>query len=356
MTRAADAMPEAAVPRPWRSIELTAADAADVRALFAQVFNAPMSDALWQWKYAAGRGCAFGVRGPDGALVAHYGGTARTLCMDSRSVRAVQMGDVMVRHDARGVLSRNGPFALATRHFIARHVGGAEPGAEGAFELGFGFPSARHARLGELLGLYRALGAVRELRWRAKPLHGWAAYRWQWQPQEPAAVDWGRVDALWQHMRAALPGWVVPQRDAPWCRHRYASHPEHRYGMGWLRCRFTRRKLGLMVIKWPGTPTAPAAGDTWEWMDWIGDPAHLPLALAVARGAAAQRGAGWLQGWFSQPVANRMLSEAARFSLSDTAHDQVVCSWCTTAARASTVPDDADGAPWWLTSGDTDFR
>ena len=46
------------LPR-WHAVELGAAQRHEVSALFAQVFGLPMSDALWRWKYDAGRGVDF---------------------------------------------------------------------------------------------------------------------------------------------------------------------------------------------------------------------------------------------------------------------------------------------------------
>jgi hypothetical protein len=348
------------------------ADHGEIRALFAQVFGAPMSEALWRWKYDEGRGAAAGVHAPDGppgALIAHYGGTRRELCLGREAIAGVQMGDVMVRTDARGILSRNGPFASVTRHFIAQQLGEAP-----RFAIGFGFPSGRHTRLGELLGLYRALGEIRELRWPTGPMTGLAGWRWRLEPVRlgkgagggeasvagdgavpgpgRTASDIARLDTHWRAMRAALPDWVLPRRDAAWCLHRYASHPHHRYRLNWLSCRLTRRTLGMLVVRpHDAAPGSPAGSASWEWMDWIGAPRHLPLALAAARAAAAAAGAGTLHGWFSAPLIERLIAAQGA------APTQVaVCSWCVTLQRASTVPDAIDTARWWLTSGDTDFR
>lgn len=337
----------------------------EIRALFAQVFGAPMSEALWRWKYAEGRGAAAGVRemgatgaadpaqpraagdgaaGATGALLAHYGGTRRDLCLGKDRIAGVQMGDVMVRPDARGILSRSGPFATVTRHFIAERVGEAP-----RFALGFGFPSGRHTRLGEVLGLYRALGEVRELRWPTAPARGWAGWRW---PLVALATGqaWEGITPHWRAMRAALPDWVLPHRDAAWCRHRYADHPHHRYLVLELRDRLLRRKLGVLVLRPHEAPAgAPAGSGSWEWIDWIGDPRHLPRALIAARAAAADAGAGTLHGWFSAPLIAAFLGGSAPTQT-------VVCAWCVTVQRASHVPAAVDIAPWWLTSGDTDFR
>jgi hypothetical protein len=343
----------------------------EIRALFQQVFGRPMSEALWRWKYAEGRGCASGVRLDEQAwgespeavpeqpqeslparllapLLAHYGGTARALCLGQTVLAGVQIGDSMVRPDVRGVLSRSGPFALAARHFINERVGDGL-----CFAIGFGFPNARHARLGELLGLYRALGEVRELGWPAAPASGQAAWRWQLAPLVEAgrAVDpraWAKLDRLWERMRSALPDWLIAQRDADWCRHRYLDHPHHRYRVDSVRCRYTGKVLGVVVLRVP--PADTPAPDGWELMDWIGEPRNLPLAIAVTRAEAANRGVPWLRGWFSAPLIERHTQHAGEPAATP------VCTWCVTARRSAGVPPGLDAAPWWLTGGDTEFR
>ena len=232
-----------------------AAHAGAVRDLFGQVFQHPLSDALWQWKYAHGRGSASGLWQGD-ALIAHYGGTRRALCLGAATMAGVQMGDVMVQASARGLLSRHGAFATVARHYIEQRVAGPDAGApEGErFDIGFGFPSARHARLGGLLGMYRALGEVRELRWAAQPRSARQALTWQRRPLDLArldARDTALLERLWCDMRQALGAWVLPQRDAAWCRHRYAQHPQQRYLAAALRHRITRRVVGVVILK-PG--------------------------------------------------------------------------------------------------------
>jgi hypothetical protein len=334
-------------PGRWRPAILGPRDRADVLALFEQVFGGPMSEALSDWKYGAGRGLAGGVRDDEGRLLAHYGGTLRELCLGARCFGGIQMGDVMVRADGRGILSRRGPFASLASFFIDATIGEAPRAA-----LGFGFPNDRHSRLGELLGLYLSLGEVRELRWPAAAGSGWPGPRWQLVPAGRTRADRERLDRCWRTMRAALPDWVLPRRDPAWCEHRYAAHPHHDHRMLWLRCRYTRRVAGALVIR-EHAPAGAAGERTWECMDWIGEPRYLAPALEAACAAAHDQGVAALQGWFSAPIVERFLAAPQRLPPPT---QTVVCRWCASPRRAADVPPAVDTAPWWLTSGDTDFR
>ena len=62
----------------WRIGRIDGGNSGAMRTLFAQVFDRPMSEAHWQWKYAQGRGTAIGVW-EDERLIAHYGGVGRDI-------------------------------------------------------------------------------------------------------------------------------------------------------------------------------------------------------------------------------------------------------------------------------------
>jgi Acetyltransferase (GNAT) domain len=79
---------------------LTPHDAASMRQLFQSVFGHAMSAAHWDWKYAQGAGMGLGLW-HDGKLVAHYGGTSRTVRAWGSPMLACQICDVMVAAQAR---------------------------------------------------------------------------------------------------------------------------------------------------------------------------------------------------------------------------------------------------------------
>ena len=333
------------LPR-WYAVDIGVEQMPEVSALFAQVFGQPMSDALWRWKYDAGRGVATGTRDERGNLLAHYGGTARALLVDGAALNAVQLGDVMVTEQARGILSRRGPFATAATIFLQHHVG-----VPGGFALGFGFPNQRHTRLGEMLGLYRALGDVQELSWTCKvAAHNavFSASAWS-----SAAIDWGdartdeRLDRLWSMLSEDARGFVLPRRDAQWWRHRFANHPEGSYRCWWVRGRFSRRLLGAVALR-PGKQP----GDDWEILDCLGSMRHLNAILFAARGLATRGLAGRMTGWFSDALADHVRG----LDVGSSASMQTACQYCVTQRWAPELPDSVVTRPWWLMGGDTDFR
>lgn len=328
--------------RSWYAVNLGATEAPEVRALFTQVFGQPMSEALWQWRYGDGRGLATGTRDADGTLIAHYGSTVRTVLWDGQEHPALQMGDAMVVEQARGVLSRNGAFATAARSLLEQQLW-----SQPRFAVGFGFPHQRAGRLGEALGMYEMVGEIRSLEWQCQPrpaqdhsfIRRWATAPLDWTDPRTNTL----LDSLWSDLRNDAQGFVLPQRDAQWWRHRFANHPDAPYRAWWVRSRFTRRILGAVVLR-PGTTS-------WELMDWLGPTRQMGTLLLVARALAASAGASKMTGWFSGPLAQRI--HALDGSPPD--NDQLACQYCVNQ-RMATGSQATRTQPWWLTSGDTDFR
>lgn len=329
----------------WHAVDLGIAEMPEIRTLFAQVFGHSMSDALWRWKYDAGRGIATGTRDKQGRLLAHYGGTARALQVNGVAVSAVQLGDVMVAAQARGILSRRGPFATAATAFLQHHIG-----SPGAYALGFGFPNQRHARLGEKLGLYNALGNVQELSWTCEKTRTSLFFG---ADSHSTPLDWSdaRTDnllnGLWRALSQDARGFVIPRRDAPWWRHRFANHPEGPYRCWWVHGSWSRRLLGAIALKPGGQP-----GANWEIMDLLGPTKHWHAMLCAARLLAQQGAADRLTGWFSDAVVNIVRSR----DVGSIAASQVACPHCVTRQRSPEWADVVTTQPWWLTGGDTDFR
>ena len=329
----------------WHAVDLGIEEMPEIRALFTQVFGHSMSDALWRWKYDAGRGIATGTRDEQGRLLAHYGGTARALQVNGVAVSAVQLGDVMVAAQARGILSRRGPFATAATAFLQHHIG-----SPGAYVLGFGFPNQRHTRLGEKLGLYNALGNVQELSWTCEKTRTSLFFG---VDCHSTPLDWSdaRTDnllnGLWRALSQDARGFVIPRRDAPWWRHRFANHPEGPYRCWWVHGRWSRRLLGAIALK-PGGQR----GANWEILDLLGPTKHWHAMLCAARLLAQQGAADRLTGWFSDAVADIVRSQ----DVGSIAASQVACPHCVTRQRSSEWADVVTAQPWWLTGGDTDFR
>ncbi len=230
--------------RTLRVGDITAANAGEMRALFAEVFGTPMSEALWRWKYRDGSSHGLGIWDGD-KLVAFYGGIGADIVCDGKPAKAVQICDVMVLTSVRNSVRGQSPFFMATRTFIERYIG-----YNRTYLLGYGFPNDRHLLLAQRLGLYAPVGGMCELTLppAARRLGDRLLYI------EPLTLDnFDRcaplLDSLWQQMQASMPEAILVRKQAAWLKRRYLQHPEQQYRCWLWRQRLTGKPFALAVVK-----------------------------------------------------------------------------------------------------------
>ena len=322
---------------------MRAQDMAEVLTLFGQVFDQVFSETQgpdwFAWKYGRGGGAAVGVRDELHRLVAHYAGFPRSLLWMGEAVRAIQIGDVMVTPELRGILTRRGPFFQACHRFFGSHVGAGRSQA-----LAFGFPNQRHLRLGAALGLYWDGGPIHALRWAAQSqgLPRW----WHWSELDVSdsrtrtvgEID-AEVDSAWAAMAAVMGNAVIGTRPSRYVRWRFIDRPDHRYRLFRLRRRWSRRSGGIAVLR-------IEAGSA-QWLDWIGPPQAMPLAARALAAEAGRAGVPALTAWASPAVAEALAGSGATNS--------GTAAWLAVAKCSDRTPEAIATARWWLMGGDTDF-
>lgn len=308
------------------------ADAPAVLELFAHVFGERQSPDWFAWKYGAagldGRAC--GLWDEDGRLIAHYAGFPRTLLWQGKPRAALQIGDLMVAPEARGLFTRKGAFFHLASLVTAHWAGPGRP-----FALAFGFPQERALRLGERLGFYRGLGVIEMLRWPAQIMRPALL----WRCEAVAAEGLAEVaDACWQTMRRENDALILGQRDADYLRRRYRLRPDAHYEYALLR----PRAFGS-----PALAVWRRAGDMLRWVDFVGPRRALPHAIRTLQALAAQAGAAGVECWACPALAERLAPGGAR---------RVGAACQLTWASAAVGPVDAAlfHAGWWM-GGDTDF-
>jgi len=317
--------------------DVTQSDRAAVLSLHRRVFGSSVDAAWFDWKYRDGGGEAVGLwQGHE--LVAHCGGTPRTVLHHGRPAHDLQIGDVMVAPEWRGVLTRRGPFFQVSERLYSSRLG---PGKD--FFAAFGFPNERHLRLAVKMGLSWDCGPVEALSWNgsgALPRLGWS-----WRA-EPLAVDHPefdrRVDRAWSTMQQEAGGYSMGVRDAAYLRWRYASRPDQTYHFMQLRRPWQRQPSGVVVLG-----QALAAPNFLQWLDWVGPLALLPAACTLGRLEAAHLGSAGLTTWASPAVALR---------LAETGVTQRSLAAVLGVPKASDLAEEqVQNLDWWLMAGDTDF-
>lgn len=312
--------------------DLSPGDREDLLSLHREVFGDGASEAWYEWKYVRGGGLGSGLW-HQGKLVAHCGGVPRALRVEGSPRTGIQIGDVMVAPQFRGVLTRRGPFFHVSQQFYDGHVGAGRDSA-----VAFGFPSERHLRLAVKSQLLWDGGPVHALSWTAAAAQpGWA---WRWKELDPAAAQFdGAVESAWHEMQSALGECVVGERNAPYVRWRFLERPGRSHAFFALRRAWSARVRGVAIVDL-SQPTA-------QWLDWIGRPQDMVLACAFCRDEAQRAGATHLGAWATPAVAQSLAATGI-------AHSSVT-AWLGIPRRSDLAEADIPRLRWWLMGGDTDF-
>ena len=333
--RAAEQAPKQVAGQALVVRPLGPADAPALLGLHAAVFGSRVDGRWYGWKYRPGLGSGSGVWF-DGQLVAHCGGIARTLWVAGERVAGLQIGDVMVQAQWRGVMTRRGPFYYVSQHFYEAQLGADKP-----FQLGFGFPGARHLKLAVAVKLLRDGGGVQALHWDTAQARALPAWQWRWQPLAP---DDARFDTVvgqaWDAMRAEATALTLGERDAAYLRWRYLERPDRQHHFVVLRRPWSRVAAGVAVLDL----SQPEAA---HWLDWVGPPSLMATACRACCHEARQRGKARLEMWASEAVVRQLAGTPIRYQ-AEVVRIGIV--------NASALPPEATrGLDWWLVGGDTDF-
>lgn len=319
--------------QPYLIRDVAPSDAPDVLQLFEEVFGHRTDSRWYAWKYLAGVGNALGLWDALGCLKAHCAGTPRTVSWCGKHVAGLQVGDVMVSTDIRGLLMRKGPFQQVSSRFYASRVG-----ANQRYQLAWGFPNQRHMRLGVKLDLFWDAGMISQLRWAV-------GQEWLWPWYSVTALSGGeagfddQVDAAWASMAADLQNHVLGVRDAAYIRWRFLARPDRQYKLFCLRRRFTGKVLAVIVMR--------IADGTAELLDIIGPRDAMRSAIRAAIKQCAQAGVSSLSAWASPALVEVVQNTGA----------EVTQSGASLAIIKESNFSEADvmAARWWWMGGDTDF-
>lgn len=334
-------------------------DQTDVAQLFHSVFGGVMSPGLWHWKYGNGRGMAKGLRLADGALMAHYGGALRSMTFNGQQWTAAQVVDVMVHPSARTAFSRNGVFARVARGFFDQYYGDGR-----LCPFGFGFPNARHSRLGQILGLYWPGPKVWSLRWHTGLKALLAASDAEqhvpcqvFEPDLHHPDDVCSFDALCEHdrLRHQRAGHFHPVKNSDWWRHRFSNHPGGGYRLYAWRHASTGQWMGAAAFRGRGE-----LQDV-ELMDWVGLEGFGARVVGLSLQAMA-KGDGFAGVVEARPD-HHLLLWASDAVLAELGSPALECAEKALASEMVFNRESFLGMPvsdmtavLWMVGGDTDFR
>lgn len=306
----------------------------EVKPLFESSFETSFDEAVWNWKYAAGRGRAVCAR-QGGELVAHYGGAPRDILYFGETSKAIQICDVMVLPEYRSFVSRDTLFFKTAATFLEQQVGNC---AEHL--LGFGFPNQRVLRMARRLGLYDVTDSFIEIQYPVMVAGAHEEYEivaFDLLAQESPAL----VDSLWTEMQKGLQGQIVGTRDWAYWHYRYCAHPAWSRGIYEcvaLRSKVESRIAALFLLR--------QQDERRLLMDIVGDVEQFPAYIEVLRDYLATANTAL--------VCRTTLAQAPKLNLHDAHwHELEIEIPCNIWTRGPSA-EQLQGA-WWLTAGDMDF-
>ncbi len=304
-------------------------DEGELLALFSRAFKSEMPETVWRWKYA-GLDPFGALARRNGRAVAFYGGIPRTVELFGSTVTAVQIGDVMVDPDERGVLRRRGPFYFVAAHYLQHQVGKGK-----RFPLAFGFPSRRAYQLGANLGLYAKAGEIMRVEWAALNAKFNLLLRTRLLGHSLAA----HADQLWLEMSAALSRQIVGVRNYAFLKQRYLEHPTLNYRVYLVSHRLGNKPYGILVVR--------EEGDELFWVDMVAPPERVPALVSIVRRLASDLGKAKAYTWITAQHAALFGGESGVINPTEIVIPAL--DW-NPAIRADQLHD-----RWWLMAGDTDF-
>ncbi|MFI3157694.1 MAG: GNAT family N-acetyltransferase [Methylococcaceae bacterium] len=303
---------------------------AELLDLFRTAFGHEMPPEQWRWKYQG-----LDIQGAlvrcEGRLAAFYGGMPRAIRLFGSPATAVQIGDVMVHPQERGVLKRKGPFFLAAANFAERFVGN-----NNVFPLAFGFPSERAYRLGARLGLYEQVGEIMRVTWPAVQTRPSLKIRIRALEADQHAV----VDQLWDEMAEALRDQIIGVRNWDYVQRRYLNHPTLSYQVFLVSSRWTGKPIGLFVVR--------ILEDSVELMDLIAPPKRIPILVNNVCRLAGNLNKALAYSWITAQHAPLLAGETGEITSANIPLPNI----CWTPG----IPATELLNRWWLMGGDTDFR
>lgn len=315
----------------WRLSEFAPEDLPGCLSLFKETFAAEMSPDLWHWKYGEGRGRAVIAR-RHGRIVAHYGATSRRIAVNGRTVRGLQVCDVMVAPGERALMTKKGVFFEVASAFLEAYFGYYDE-----HELAFGFPNHRAMRIAERLGLYGEVGRISEVRWT--PSYQRFRVRYAAALIDVSELEDDLLAMLWSRMAADLPDAALVLRDPAYIRYRYQRHPVHRYEALLVRDRLRGRPQGVAILR--------RDNDEYKLLDILAPLNNIPMLIDAARIAAAHRSLSALTAWISAPYARQLVHGGGVATDTDV---RIPANVWTDARSVECLKD-----RWWLMMGDTDF-
>jgi len=209
------------------------------KTLFLKCFGYSTPDELLKWKYCTSGGFGLGAYNKQD-LIGFIGALPRETFFCGKSVKAIQVCDVMVHPNFRHLQPKYGVFQDMATRFLNTQIGFNAP-----YQLGYGFPSNRAFRLAERLNLYAPVDYMVRLDWFRQITPNGYFFR----SREITQNDANMVDKLGEAMHESFNDSIIGKRDWDYLRSRYLTHPTNRYLCLRIASYLTGRNQGIVILR-----------------------------------------------------------------------------------------------------------
>lgn len=315
----------------------------DLLLLHQKIFSSTAQEEWFKWKYVLGKGDGVGIWNENHEMIAFCGGVPRRFFKRGEVTNFLQIGDLMVSPEWRGIMARNNPFWYACETFYNTRLG-----KDKALKIGFGLTHARALRLHVKRGMSWDAGSIEHLQWQVTPkeIFSFRQLMWVIKPLSVTDADFSStVENAWQSMQATSQHYSLGIRNANYLSWRYIQRPDKNYQLFTLRRTLKCKPAGILVLSQPSS-----SGEAVQWLDWIGPISDIGHACRAAQHLAARDGistTGTMTAWASPAVA-QLLTATKPQSLGAVAHLGILTA---SALTREAVPK----LRMWLMAGDTEF-
>ena len=297
----------------------------DLISLHSRAFGEGMNEELWNWKYSFNSKYIVGIE--NGKPVAFYGCIGRKIYIFGKAYGCANICDTMVDPSKRGAFSKKGVFFNIANSFITQFTGKNK-----GFEFCYGFPSARHAKLGKILGLYEEVDSLNQLLWLGKDKKE-LFFKLEKITKEEALK---RVEELFKEMKKDFKNYIIGSRESQFFEYRYLKHPQFNYKFYALKNRLNKKISAIAITKEENNGGL-------EILDIIGPKKYFKKSVELIRGLREYK---YFFIWCS-PIIEKLFSNDYE--------KKEVCKICVTTHSLPYKIEEIKGK-FAMMGGESDFR
>ncbi len=322
-------------------------DAAALRSLFIKVFQQIPEENWWLTKYGDEPQAGTVAVDQNQNIIAYYGALSRRGHWHGGTLSVAQQADVMVAQAYRFATRQQSVFASVSRLFLHEQLG-----AHRAYQMAYGFPTARALKLGIRLGLYQEGDDLAYWEHRSPPSRmglGWQVATKSCRRQK----SWQWVNALKPFMADADNVFWLEKTGNYW-QQRFRQHPQKDYRI--LKLYRWGRLRGVAVLQHRYQDSRVQQVEIMD-LALAGDhPDSAQKLIAAIINHSHKQGAEQTTAWGTRRAIDELQRHAQ--SLHHPGESEVTGQGC------MALPADSLDAPLatqiknhcWMLGADTDFR